>query len=405
MYSATLVYNLANMRKYVFFFVAMLALVLSFHYAYAQSGQVVPDQSATWKAKVLQVESESNQPVEGTAVSSLVQSLDVQILEGPQMGKELTVENDTPIRLSAGDIFYLSYTKDTLEGTEFYTVSEPYRLNWMFVFIGLFVICVIYFGGIQGIRGLISLAGSLLLIIYVLLPGILHGYSPVLMSVLVASLIIIVGSYITHGFSKMTTAAVVGMIATVFVTGCLAYTAVHFTKLTGFDSEEAAYLNFDTNGSINFQGLLLGGILIGLLGVLYNAAIGQALAVEELHKIAPHVHRSKIYSRAIRMGREHIGALVNTLAIAYVGASLPLLLLFYSSSDSPLSITVNREIFATEIIRTVIGSLGLILAVPLTTWIAVLFLVKIKKDVPSGTMEEEMHALEHVEGHGHTHAH
>jgi uncharacterized membrane protein len=202
----------------------------------------------------------------------------------------------------------------------------------------------------------------------------------------------------------MTTTAVIGMILTVIVTSILAYLGVYLTRLSGFESEESVYLNFNTGGAIDFQGLLLGGILIGLLGVLYDAAIGQSLAVEELHRIAPHVPKTTIYARAIRMGREHIGALVNTLAIAYVGASLPLLLLFYSSSTSALGITLNREVFATEIIRTLVGSIGLVLTVPITTWIAVLILVRTKKDVDGSVVKEEMHALEHVVGHVHGHS-
>jgi uncharacterized membrane protein len=193
---------------------------------------------------------------------------------------------------------------------------------------------------------------------------------------LVSSMIIILGSYITHGFNKTTTSAVFGMLVTILITGALAYYSVDATKLTGFESEEAVYLNLSTRGSIDMVGILLSGIMIGLLGVLYDVAIGQAISVEELHKIAPRVSRKKIYLRALRMGREHIGALVDTLAIAYVGASLPLLLLFSTSSNTSISV-LNREIFAVEIIRTLIGSIGLILAVPITTLISVWMIVKI----------------------------
>ena len=173
------------------------------------------------------------------------------------------------------------------------------------------------------------------------------------------------------------------------------------TRLTGFANEESVYLNINTGGNINFQGLLLGGILIGLLGVLYDASIGQAVSVDELHRVAPHLPRSTIYKRAIRIGREHIGALVNTLAIAYVGASLPLLLLYSTSTDG-FAVTLNREIFSTEIIRTMIGSIGLVLAVPITTLIATYLLIKHKSKVsPSKEiLEQEKHALEHV-GHSH----
>ncbi len=149
-----------------------------------------------------------------------------------------------------------------------------------------FHLCAVAFGGRQGLRGLIALGLGFLAIAYILLPGILHGFSPIVLSMLVASLIVIVGSYITHGWNKVTTAAVIGMIATILLTSGLAYTAIHFGKLTGLGTEEAVYLNFDTGGHINFAELLAGGILIGLLGILYDAAIGQAAAVDELRKAA-----------------------------------------------------------------------------------------------------------------------
>jgi uncharacterized membrane protein len=243
--------------------------------------------------------------------------------------------------------------------------------------VGLFVLVAVFFGGWQGFRGLLSLAVSIAAIVYVLLPGILNGYSPVLLSMGICSAIVLVGSYVTHGFTKTTTAAVFGMIITIIVTGALAYVAVHTTQLSGYTNEDAAYLDLQTQGTIDFVGLLLGGIMIGLLGILYDAAISQAVAIEEIRAAAAHYSRAKVFRRAMRMGREHIGALINTLAIAYVGASLPLLLLLHFSNTS-LAVNLNQEIFSTEIIRTVIGSIGLILAVPITTLIATFMLVPSK---------------------------
>jgi uncharacterized membrane protein len=239
----------------------------------------------------------------------------------------------------------------------------------------VFILLTVLVGGKQGIRGLLSLGGSLLLIVYVLLPGIAAGYSPLLVSIGAASLIIIVGSYITHGANRTTTAAVLGMIITVVVTGIAAWLSVDLAHLSGYTSEEITYVHYQFNGTIDLVGLLLGGILIGLLGVLYDSAIGQAVAVEELMRAGTQLSGREIFARAMRIGREHIGALVNTLAIAYVGASLPLLLLFSKASASA-GYLVNAEVLATEIIRILIGSIGLILAVPVTTLIAVLVLSK-----------------------------
>ncbi len=189
------------------------------------------------------------------------------------------------------------------------------------------------------------------------------------MSIGVASLIIIIGSYITHGFNRTTTSAVVGMILTVIVTGIGAYIAVHVSHFSGHASDESKILNSFSQGRIDMVGLLYGSIMIGLLGVLYDIAIGQAIAVEELFSAGKHLTRADIYKRAIRIGREHIGALVNTLAIAYVGAALPVFLLAQISTTDTWYM-INTESFASEIIRILIGGIGLVLAVPITTIIA-----------------------------------
>lgn len=331
--------------------------------------ELVPEREQIVKAVVIAIESQEVLPVAGTDVEALNQTVIARISEGAQVGKEVRVENDY-IRLAEGETFYLRIITD-IDGTAYYSVADPYRLPVLLGLVALFVLVVTVFGGTQGLRGLASLIGGLLLIIYVLLPGILHGYSPILISIGVASLVIVVGSFVTHGFNRMTLAAVIGMIATIVFTGALAWASIYFGRLTGFESEEAVYLHFNTGGSIDFAGLLLGGILIGLLGVLYDIAIGQAVSVEEIKSAGKDLPAQEVYRRAIRIGREHTGALVNSLAIAYVGVSLPLLLLVYSAGTGGVFLQLNSEIFATEIVRTMVGSIGLVLAVPITTLIAV----------------------------------
>lgn len=367
---------------------------------HAQESILLQDDVQILKAQVVEIVSEESTTVPGVSLGAQVQTLKARILEGSKADQIVIFKNDY-VALGLDELFYIRIITEADDGRVMYSVQEPYRLDVIFWLTVIFIVLVIVFGGIQGIRGIASLLGSLILIAYVLLPGILSGYSPIVVSIGVSALIIIVGSYITHGFNKTTSSAVVGMIVTVLLVGIAAYMSVHVGNLTGFSSEEAIYLNFDTSGSIDFLGLLMGGIMIGLLGVLYDVAIGQAISVEELHRIAPHVSRVTVYKRAIRMGREHIGALVNTLAIAYVGVSLPLLLLYMHSSTGSLLQTVNSEIFATEIIRTMIGSIGLVLAVPITTLIAVLMLMK-KPDtqVSSDIVHAEEHAMEHA-GHHH----
>lgn len=361
--------------------------------------ELVQDKVDFVKAKVVEILSQERKNISGTGIQGDYQNIKVEIIEGDEKGKVIVIENDY-LTLKVGEIFYLRHQYAGTDGTNYYSVSEPYRLPQLLIIVVLFIASIIFFGGIQGLRGLVSLIGSFILIMYVLLPGILQGNSILLVIIGVSSLIVIVGSYITHGFNRTTSSAVLGMIITVVITGVFAFWSVYFTRLSGFGSEEVVYLNLNTQGSIDVLGLLLGGIIIGLLGVLYDVAIGQAISVEELIRIAPHVPRKKIYQRAVRIGREHIGALVNTLAIAYVGASLPLLLLFTQVSSLNISNIINMEIFATEIVRTMVGSIGLILAVPITTFVSVWLLTKNNtEEVSVEVVREEKESLERINHH------
>jgi len=349
------------------FFLLALSLLLS-PFATSAQATLEPDAITMQKARVTAVADQTSEMIPGTETLAHRQTLTVEILDGPERGKVVTFENDY-VQLEAGDVFYLRHTANAIDDTDFYTVADPYRLPILAALVGLFLVLLFAFGGFPGVRGLAALCGSFVLIFFLLLPGILSGYSPVLISIGVSSLIIIIGSYITHGFNRTTSAAVIGMVGTVILTGLAAYWAVQAAHLSGYTSDENVLLNFSTRGAIDMVGLLFGGIMIGLLGVLYDIAIGQAISVEELFRAGTHMTGKQVYLRALRIGREHIGALVNTLAIAYVGAALPLLLLIQSATFGPLFI-INNELFATEIIRILIGSIGLILAVPITTGIA-----------------------------------
>lgn len=319
------------------------------------------------KAKVVEIISIDKEAILDNYTVT-VQTVLVLIKEGSEEGKKIEMKNDY-IPLRKGDSIYVVQNIDE-EGSN-YSLYEVNRMPTVVLFAALFLILVLIFGGVQGLRGLLSLGGSLTLIVFVFLPNILHGASPVFVSIIVSSIIIIFGSYITHGFNRTTSSAVIGMIITVFVTGFLAHFAVGASRLNGIADENALYLNINVGQNIDLLGLLLAGIIIGLLGVLYDTAISQSISVEELIRISPMSDKKHIYKRALRIGREHIGALINTLAIAYVGASLPLFLLFYSDNSVSHFISINNEIFVAEIIRTLIGSIGLVLAVPITTFLAV----------------------------------
>lgn len=346
--------------------------------------ELVQDKVETFRAKVVEVISQEKKEVLGTDVQSIYQNIRAEILEGNKKGEVVIIENDFLV-LKKGDKFFLRHTISGIDGVETFSVMDIDRRGTIFAFIGLFVLVVIIFSGKQGLRSILSLAGSFFVILYILVPSLLKGYPPVVTSIGIAAIILFIAIFLTHGFNRESLVAFSGTVIAVVLTGILAYFGVTLARLSGFASDEAVYLNFSTRGTLDFTGLLLGGIMIGVLGVLDDIAITQAAVVSELYGTAPHLSKREVYKKALRVGREHVGALVNTLALAYTGAALPLLLLF-STSESSISSIINKEIFATEIIRTIVGSIGLILTVPITTVLAI-------------------YILRGYKGKGHSHAH
>jgi uncharacterized membrane protein len=348
--------------------VALFLLIPSAVFAQEDASSAPPvEQEYLEKAQVIEASASKAEQLPGTGVTTQTQDLTVKVIEGPDKGVTASFENNYT-QVGVGDVVYVRHASGGY-GTDRWSLSDPYRIPILLGLAFVFIVLIGIFGGWQGLRGLASLIGSFFLIFGLLLPGVYHGIPPAPLSIGIAALIIIVGSYITHGWNRTTTAAVFGMLATIICVGAGAYVAVHAAHLSGFTTEENVYLNFNTGGSIDMVGLLYGGIMIGLLGVLYDIAIGQAVAIEELLHAGKEMTRQQIYRRGLRIGREHIGALINTLAIAYVGTALPLLLLLHDSNAS-IEYMVNSELFATEIIRILVGSIGLILAVPITTLIA-----------------------------------
>ena len=351
-------------RKSFLFILVSLSFLFPF-FSFAQAPEEI------YQAKVTSVLSEEMVPVPGTNIVANIQTIEARVLEGEYEGSVITFENDY-IELRTGDRFFLGYMEDE-SGAVSYRVVERNRIPILAFFVGLFIVVILAFGKKQGLRSLLSLAGSLFILAYVLIPSLLRGVNPVLASVVVATIILFIAIYFTHGFKRESTAAFLGTIIAVVCTGVLSVIAVAVCRFTGLSSDEAALLNVHSSEALNFSGLLLGGIMIGVLGVLDDIAVTQVSIVRELYSSASHLTKKEIYSRALRVGQEHVGALVNTLALAYAGVSLPLLLIFSTSAYS-LSVVVSQELFSVEIIRTIVGSIGLVLTVPITTFLAVYML-------------------------------
>jgi uncharacterized membrane protein len=251
-----------------------------------------------------------------------------------------------------------------------YSIQDLERGRPLLILAALFVGAVIAFGRWQGVRSLIGLGLSFVVIVSFVVPAILRGHSPVAVAVTGAMAIMLISLYLSHGTGPKTTAAVVGTALALGLTAALAIAFVAAASLTGLASEEALDANF-VAGGLSLRGLLLAGIIIGGLGVLDDVTMSQASLVTELHQANPTIGLAALVGGALRVGRDHIAATVNTLFLAYAGAALPLLIFFVTGQDS-LGTVATTEIVAVEVVRALCGSVGLIAAVPLTTVLAAL---------------------------------
>ncbi|MDP9069964.1 MAG: YibE/F family protein [Actinomycetota bacterium] len=299
-------------------------------------------------------------------------SASVELTSGVDEGTVVELETSegpgTPT-LREGDRIVVGYAPDAPPGLQYYFADFQRRspLVWL---TALFVVAVVLLGRVRGLRALVGLALSLVVLVTFVLPAILEGSSPIAVAVVGSSAILLVNLYLAHGLNVRTTTAVVGTLASLGLIGVLAVVFVATTHLTGLASEEATFLQA-ASSRINLEGLLLGGIVIGSLGVLDDVTVTQASAVWELHLANPARGPGQLYGSALRIGRDHIASTVNTLVLAYAGASLPLLILLVEANRKVANV-LTGEVVAVEIVRTLVGSIGLVASVPITTGLAAL---------------------------------
>jgi len=375
--------------------IILLVLLLNFGGQSVVAQQLHQDFQETVSAKVLEVVNEFEREIIGTDTTATVQELRIELLNGTKEGEVVILENDIML-LKPGDKIFVNRL-ELIDGAEYFTFKDYERRTQLVVVTALLFLLVVIFAGWQGARALLSLSLSILAIIFILVPLLLKGYSPALVSLFIAAVILSTTLFLTHGLRPHVFIAFFGTMAAVVVSCLLAWWSVAWMRLTGFGQDASVYLNLATGGALDMTGLLLGSIIIGLLGVLDDVSITQASVVQELRAANKKLGFGQLYQRAIRVGRDHVGSLVNTLALAYVGASLPIVL-YFARAGSDIFITLNQEMIAAEIVRIVIGSIGLILAVPFTTMLAAWYF----KD--REISDEDLHAG-HSHGHGHGHGH
>lgn len=358
--------------------------------------------SETLRARVVEI-IEEDDIVLGD-VTQRYQVARVELLEGAYQGIVMEVDYgrrqvlSNAVYLEPGDAILVTIGSrpDGLLTVYFVDFVRAAPLFWL---TALFALAILLISRWKGFRSLLSMAFSLMVIVAFIIPRILSGEEPLRVSIVGSIILLGMTLYLTYGWNLKTHAAVVSMALVLLITGTLAALFVAFTKLSGSGDENALFLLQMLDTQINLRGLLLGGMIIGALGVLDDLVTTQASAVFELHRANPSLGFRGLFNSAMRIGQDHVAATVNTLVLAYAGASLPMLLMF-TLGRGDYGYLVNFEFVAEEIVRTLVGSLGLVSAVPLTTAVAILFAIRVD---PAGAWGQALGTEGSGERRGHIH--
>ncbi len=281
---------------------------------------------------------------------------------------QLTPSVSTP-ELRAGDRILVADQGTDVEPRFRYFFLDFQRDRPLIALALLFGAAIIQLGRLQGLRSLVALAISFVVLAGFTLPALLETSSPVMVAIAGSAAVAIITLYLTHGVTHLSTVARIGSLFSLTITGVLAWFFVEATSLTGLSDEDALFL-IAGNERVDLPGVLLAGMIIGTIGVLDDVTVTQAAVVSELHDANPDMPARRLYGAALRVGRDHIGSTTNTLVFAYAGAALPMLLLFTQAQLS-LSTVLTSEVVAIEVVQALVGGIGLVCSVPFTTALAV----------------------------------
>lgn len=291
------------------------------------------------------------------------------VIEGEAAGESYAQEfPDEPGQpdFEVGETALLSVTEFE-DGATSYQYADRDRDALLVVLALVFAAAVVGLGRIRGIAALVALTLSVAILILFILPAIIAGRDAVLVALSGGGGIMLISLYLAHGYHRLTHVATLGAFGALALTAGLSWIAVTVGKFSGLVTEESFFLL--SIPGLDLNGILLAGIVLGALGALDDVTVTQASAVWEVYGANPDMSTAELYASGLRVGRDHIVSTVNTLLLAYAGAALPLLILF-TLSNQPLGVVASSEVVALEIVRTLVGSIGLVAAVPFTTWLS-----------------------------------
>ena len=294
----------------------------------------------------------------------------VRLTEGADEGEDVAVSlpNGLGAPKIANDDGVVLILTETPDG-EAYAIVDHQRASELWILVLAFALALVAFGRWRGLTALAGLGVTFGLLLWFVVPAIIAGEPPLLVAIVGSAAIVLTVLYLTHGFTLSTSVAVLGTLSSLALTGVLAALSVSALHLTGITDDLS--MSLGTTYTVNMEGLLLAGVVIGTLGVLDDVTVTQAATVGELAQANPTYGAAQLYHAGTRVGRSHIASVVNTIILAYAGSSLPLLILIVANSDT-LGAVVTDQIIAQEIVRSIVGTLGLVAAVPVTTGLAAL---------------------------------
>ncbi len=326
------------------------------------------------EAHVVRVIETGERRVPGVERGQLFQRLEVELDSSLYRGEKVTLEWGGRRALNAGgllregDRVLLSLSREGTQRT--YTVAEVVRLPALVPFALLLVVTLLAVARIAGVAALGGLAASIAVFLLAIVPAIQRGDDPLAATVAGSVAVLVASVFVVHGFGRKSAAALGGTIAGLVAVGGLGAMALGAARMSGFSTEETIFLSVATDGRLDVARLALAGVIAGSLGALVDMSVGQASAAFELAAVDPELRGRELYLSALRVGRDHIGSLINTLALAYFGGALPLVVLL-SLGFQPLSVALNSEEMALSILTVIVASVGLVLCVPVTTAFAV----------------------------------
>ncbi|AOY74813.1 YibE/F family protein [Clostridium formicaceticum] len=356
------------MKKITFILAFMLLItIIGSNMAFADSLQAEP---VIERARVVDVQALEEDALENDFFTESM-LVTLEVLSGEYKGQQFQVIHSLTgsfgydIIVQPGDKVLVT-VQDMEDGAVDIYISEYLRDTYIYIVLGLFAILLLFVGGFKGLKTILTLTLTILLILKVLLPGLLAGYSPILLTVAVSFVVTCITMLVVGGINTKSYAAIIGVLGGVFIAGLIAYVIGSKVSLTGLSNDEAMMLMYIPQGvNFDFRGLLFAGIIMGALGAVMDVGISIASSMEEIKSLNPNISTKALIQSGMNIGKDIMGTMTNTLILAYTGSAIPLLLLFTAYQD-PLVRIINLDIIATEIIRAFAGSIGLILCIPLT---------------------------------------